>query len=221
MDVVSAPGRFGQQCAEVGVLDIFQAHRTLLAEQAHESAGLIEGTLIGVGGDVDHSAAATVRFGTTEDVHVNGFTGHRLHDLRAGDEDASLRSQDHQVGKSRAVGGATGGRAKHDGNLRNLARGACHRGEDATHRVQTQHALAQPRSTGVPDANDGNRIGERAGVGGDNGAAAVVAHGAALDRRVGGEGDARSTGHLADPDEDSAVVIGSDEFEDAVVEEHA
>ncbi len=196
-----------------------EVERALVTEQGGQRAGLLERFRLGVGGDVDDAAAPAVRLGAAEPLHVDVLAGDRADDLRTGDEDAAGRAEDDDVGERRSVGGAAGCGAEHHGDLRHLARGARHGGEDAADGVEAGDALAQARAAGVPQADDGGRVGERAVVGGDDGAAAGVAHGAALHRRIGGEGDHVRAVGAADRGQHAAVVLGRDGGELAVVEE--
>ena len=177
--------------------------------------------MIGVGSDVHDAAASSMRFRAAEDVHVDRLAGDRLHDFRAGDKDAALGAEDHQICQRGTVGGATGRRAEDDGDLRDLPRGSGHRGEDSADGVEAQHPFAQTRTTGMPDSHDRHRVGEGSVVRGDDGAATVVAHRPTLNRGVGCERDAGGARHPADGDEHSSVIRGSDEFELTVVDEHA
>ena len=179
----------------------------------------LEGGRLGVGGDVDDAAAPTVRLRAAEPLHVDVLAGDGADDLGTGDEDAPGRAEDDDVGERRSVGGAAGGGAEHHGDLRHLAGGARHRGEHAAHGVEAGDALAQARAAGVPQADDGCRVGEGAVVGGDDRAAAGVAHGPALHGRVGGEGDDVRAVRAADGGEHAAVVLRRDRGELAVVEE--
>jgi len=61
---------------------------------------------------VDDAAAPTVGVGAAELLLVDVLTGHRPHDVGAGDEDPPGRTHDHQVGEGRAVRGTAGGRAQ-------------------------------------------------------------------------------------------------------------
>ena len=94
-----------------------------------------------------------------------------------------------------------------------------HRVEDQSHRVQGQHTLREARAAGVPETDDRRLVGDGALVRLDDHGAAVVAHRAAHDRRVGAEGDGVRAVDGADGREHAAVVVLADQLEAAGVEE--
>ena len=132
-----------------------------------------------------------MRLGAAQPGHVHVLAGHAADHVRAGDEDAAVIGQDHDVGERGPVRGPAGGRAQHHGDLRDLAGGPGHGGEHRAHRVQALHALAQPRAAGVPQPDHGGALGEGFLVGGHDRRAPLAAHGAALHPRVAGERDRR------------------------------
>ena len=164
-------------------------------------------SLLGLGEDVDDAGAAAVGLGATEAQHVDVLAGHRADDVGAGDEDAALGAEDDHVGERGAVGRATGGRAEHDGDLRDLAGGLGHHLEDAADGVQGQHALGQPGAAGVPQADDGHAVGDGAVVGVDDDATADVAHRAAHHGGVAAEGDGGGAVDPADGSQHPGVVV--------------
>ena len=97
-----------------------------------------------VGDDVDDTGAPAVRLGAAEPHHVDVLAGDGADDVRTGDEDPAVGTEDDDVGQRRTVGRAAGGRAEHDGDLRDLAGGPGHDREDQADRVQRHDALAQP-----------------------------------------------------------------------------
>ena len=110
--VVGALGRLGQQRGEVDVGDV-GGDAALRGEQGGELSAL--------GPSASASSSATtwttperraVGVGAAEAQHVDVLAGDRADDVRAGDEDAALRGEDHDVGERRTVGGAAGGRAR-------------------------------------------------------------------------------------------------------------
>ena len=117
------------------------------------------------------------------------------------------------------LGPAAGGRSEHHGDLGHLAGCTGHGREDAADAVEAEDALAQTCAAGVPQAHHGSGVREGAVIGGDDGAAAVVAHGAALHRRVRGERDDVRAVRAPDRRHHAAVVLGGDEGELTVVEE--
>ncbi len=165
------------------------------------------------------AAASSVWIGATEALHVHLLAGDGTDDLRSGDENAAFGAENDDVGERRSIRGATGGRAQHHGDLRHLARDARHGGKDAPHRVEAGHALAQSRTTGVPDADNGTGVGEGSVIRRHDGAASGIAHRTALDGGVRREGDHLGAVDRPDTDEDAAIVLGSDWGESALVEE--
>src|SRR5699024_2280771 len=80
-------------------------------------------------------------------------------------------------------------------------------------------ALGEARPAGVPDADDGDLLGEGPRVGGDDDLAALDAHRAALDRRARAERDDAGPARRADRREHPGAVPGADEVHRPVVEE--
>ena len=134
----------GRSCGQVAVLDVVDVEAALGAEQGGDPAGAVERLALGLGEDVDDAGAAAVRLGSAEAQHVDVLAGDRADHVGAGHEDPALGAEDHDVGQGGAVGRAAGGRAEHDGDLRDLAGGLGHHLEDPADRVQRQHALGQP-----------------------------------------------------------------------------
>ena len=132
----------GSSAAEVAVLDRVDrrgcpgAPSSAATLRARSSA-----SALGLGDDVHDAGAPAVRLGAAEAQHVDVLAGDRADDVGAGDEDPALGAEDHDVGQRRAVRRAAGGRAEHDRDLRDLARGPGHRGEDPADRVQRHDAL--------------------------------------------------------------------------------
>ena len=144
---------------------------------------------LGVGHDVHHAGLAAVRRRAAERLHVDLLAGHRLDHVRSGDEDPAVRRHDHDVGQRRPVGGAAGGRAEHDGDLRDPAGGPDHRGEHLADAVQRLDALGQPGAAGVPQADHRDALADRRVDRVDDVPAALVAHRAAHPGAVGAERD--------------------------------
>src|SRR3546814_15850042 len=96
----------------------------------------------------------SVRLRPPEARHVDVLAGHRADHVRAGDEDAALRAEDHDVGQGRTIGGSARGRAEHDGDLRDPARRLGHDVEDLTHGVQGEESLGQAGAAGMPAPDD-------------------------------------------------------------------
>ena len=136
-----------------------------------------------------HAGLAAVRRRPAERLHVDQLAGHRLHDIRPGDEDPALRSHDHDVRQRRPVRGAAGGRAEHDGDLRDPAGRSDDRGEHRADAVQRLHALGQPRAAGVPQADHRDALAHRGVDRVDDVPAALVPHGTAHAGAVGAERD--------------------------------
>ena len=155
---------------------------------------------------MDDAAAPTVRLGTAEAQHVDVLAGDRADDVGAGDEDAALGAEDHDVGERRAVGRAAGGRAEHDRDLRDPSRDAGHDREDHADGVQALDALAQASAAGVPEPDDRYAVGKGATVGDEDHLAPADAHRAALDGRVGAEDDDGGAVRGAGRRDDAAVV---------------
>ena len=208
MHVVGALLGLRQQRVEVAVLDRVDVEAALGAEEGGDRAGPVERLALGLGEDVHDAGAAAVRLGAAEAQHVDVLAGDRADDVGAGDEDAALGAEDDHVGEGGTVGGAAGGGAEHDGDLRDDAGGLGHHLEDAAHGVQGQHALGEPGAAGVPQADDRHAVGDRAVVGVDDDAAADVAHRAAHDGGVAAEGDDRGAVDPADGGEHARVVVG-------------
>ena len=143
-------------------------------------AAFCERLLVGVGGDVDDAAAAAVRLGpprrsmSTSSPVTERTTSGPVTKTRP------LRTEDDDVGERRTVGGATGGGAQHDGDLRDSPGRPGHDVEDLTDGVQRDNALGEARAAGVPQADDRDVVGERPGVGREDDLAALGAHRAAL-----------------------------------------
>ena len=126
---------------------------------------------------------------TAEGFHVDVLAGDRAHDVRSGDEHPAAGRHDHQVGERRAVGGAAGGRAEHDRDLRHPAGRADHRLEHQADRVQRVDALGQPRAAGMPQPDDRHPLANRGVDGVDDVPAALGPHRAAHHGGVGAERD--------------------------------
>ena len=62
------------------------------------------------------------------------------------------------VGQRRAVGGTTGRRPEHDGDLGNPTGGPHHGSEDLTDRVERDHTLGQACTARVPQADHGHPL---------------------------------------------------------------
>ncbi len=138
---------------------------------------------------MDDAAAATVRLGAAEALHVDVFAGDRANDVGSGDEDPTVGTEDDDVGERRTVCRATGGGAEHDGDLRDASRRPGHDVEDLADGVQRDDALGEARTAGVPQADDRDLVGQRSRVGRQDDLAALGSHRAAHDGGVGGEGD--------------------------------
>ena len=187
--VVRAPRGVRQHAGQVAVRDRIRRDLPLLRQQRHERAGVPEGRLVVVGHQVHHARPPAVRLRAAQPRHVDVFAGHRPHHVRPGDEDPAVAGQDHHVRQGRPVGGAAGRRAEHHGDLRHHAGRRGHRGEYRADAVQRRDALGQPRAAGVPQADHRHTARDGLVVGRDDHRAAVGAHRAALDPRVGGERD--------------------------------
>ena len=219
MHVVGALRRLGQEVAEVGVVDGGHVKGALAAEEVRETAALLQRLGLGLGHEVHDSAATPVRVGTAQALHVDLLARDGADDLGTGDENPALRAEDDDVGERGAVRRSARCRAEDDRDLRHLARDTCHGREDATDGVEAGHALAQARSSRVPDPHDRAGVGEGAVVRRHDGAAAFVAHGPALHGGIGREGDDLGAVHRTDPDEYAAIVLRSDRLEGAGIEE--
>jgi hypothetical protein len=216
--VVRALGGLRQQTGQVAVGDV-AGDLALVREQVGQPPGLLDRGRLGVGRDVHDAGAPAVRLGAAEAQHVDVLAGDRADHVRTGDEDPSLRAEDHHVGQRRPVRRAAGRRAEHDGDLRDLARGLRHRVEDLADRVQAEHALGQPRATGVPQADDRQLLAPRHLVRRTDDLAALVAHRAAHHGRVGAERDDRRARDRAAHGEHAGQVVGGDQLERAGVEQ--
>ncbi len=157
--------------------------------------------------------------GAAEAQHVDVLAGDRADDVRTGDEHPALGAEDHDVGERGTVGRAASGRAEDHRDLRDDAGRARHDGEDLADRVQGGDALAQARPAGVPDADDRDSVGQRAGIGRQDHLAARGAHGPALDGGSEAEGGGDRPVDAAGAGEHPAVVLGRDRGERAGVEE--
>ena len=182
-------------------------------------ARLGEGFVVGVSGDVHDAASASVGFGPAEPLHVDVFTRDRANNVRAGDEHAPLRPEDDDVGEGWAIGRATRSRPEHDRDLRDASGGAGHDVEDLADGVQRNDAFGQPGAAGVPKTDDGDVVGECAGVGGEDDLASLGAHGAAHDGGIRGERDRVSSLDHAVSGEHAGVAVGGELHERAGVEE--
>ena len=170
---------------------------------------------------MNDAAAPPVRIGATEAQHVYFLPGHRTNHLRAGHENTTLGPEDDHIGQRRSVGRTTCGRAQYDRNLCHFSGDARHRGEHASNPVEAGDTFAQAGTAGVPDSYHRAGIGECSVVRGDDGSATYLAHGPALHRRIGREGDHRGTRHVARGHEDAAVIFWSDRSEGSVVKKGA
>ncbi len=141
--VVGALGAFGQQRLEVDVDDLGVTDLALVAEEVGQGAGALEGVFFALGDDVHHATAPAVHLGAAETLHVDVLTRDAAHNVGTGDEDATRRTHDHDVGECRAVRSPTRGRSEHDRDLRHLARRESHRGEHPADPVEALDAFAQ------------------------------------------------------------------------------
>ena len=190
-----------------------------MAEQQDELAGLVERVAVGGRDDVHDAGAAAVRLRAAETFHVHVFAGDAAHHVRAGHKDAALLRQDDQVGQRRPVGRAARGRAEHYRDLRDFARCPRHGGEHHADGVQALDAFQDPRSAGVPQADDRRADLERMRIGRDDRLAAGDPHGAALDARVAGEGHGGDAADGARSRHNAAVVLGQQQLERARVKQ--
>ena len=159
--------------------------------------------------------------GAAEPLHVDVLARHRAHDVWSGDEDAAVGAEDDDVGQRRPVGSAAGRGPEHDRDLRNAAGRPGHDVEDLAHRVQRDDAFGEPRAAGVPQADNGDLVGQGPCVRGHDDLAALGAHGAAHDRGVGREGDGMRAVHQAVTGEHAGVAVGGERHVRTVVEESA
>ena len=141
---------------QVGVagLGLGPVEMALLAEQSDQAAAALVGVELVVGDDVAHAGLLVVGVRAAEGGHVDVLAGDAADDVGAGDEHPALGRHDDDVGQCGAVGGAAGGEADDDGDLRDVARRADHRLEHQADGVQCLDALGQPGAAGVPDADD-------------------------------------------------------------------
>ena len=158
-------------------------------EQRRHLAGPAQRVGLGVGDDVHDTGLAAVGGRAAERLHVDLLAGHRLDDVRSGDEDPAVRRHDHDVGQRRPVGRAAGGRAEHHGDLRNPPGGADDRGEHLADPVERLDALGQSGAAGMPQPDDRDALADRHVDGVDDVPAALVAHRTAHPGAVGAEGD--------------------------------
>ena len=216
MDVVRTLRAVWKRVGEIDVLGI--ANVALIAQQRRDVTRLVVGRLCRLGHDVNDAASPSVRLGSTQPQGVDILTGDATNDVGAGDEDPPVRPKDDDIGECRAVRGTAGCRAEDHADLRNLSRGARHDGEDAADRVQALDAFGQPGAAGVPEADDGDTVGQRTLVRLDDDLAALRPHGAALDGRVAAEDDDGNTAHAPVRREHAAGVLGRERHEGARVD---
>ena len=190
-----------------------------MPEQLHELAGPAQRLGVSGGHDVHHPGPAAVRLGAAEPGHVHILAGDAANHVGAGDEDAALLGQDHQVGQRGTVGGTASGSTEHHGDLRHLPRRPGHGREHEADRVQAFHALEDAGAAGVPQPDDRRAGLQRAVIGGDDDLAALDAHRAALEPRVAGERDGLDPVDAAGSGKHAAFVGRQQQFQRAGVEE--
>ncbi len=190
-----------------------------MAEELDELARLVERVGVGGGDDVHDTGPAAVRLRAAEALHVDVLAGDAAHYIRTGDEDAALLGQDHQVGQRWPVRGAARRGAEDDGDLRHLAGGPGHGGENHADRVQARDAFEDPGAARMPQAHDRRADLQRVLVRRNDRLAACDAHGAALDARVAGERDGGNAADAARARHHSAVVCRKQQLQRAGVEQ--
>ena len=160
-----------------------------------------------------------MRLGAAEALHVDLLAGDAADHLGAGDEDPAGAAHDHDVGQRRAVRGAAGRRAEHDGDLRHPTGGPHHGREDLAHRVERDHTLGEAGAAGVPQADHRHPLPYREVDRLDDVLAALGAHRAAHPGGVGGERDHRRAVDLTAGAQHAGVVAARDRAQRAPVEQ--
>ena len=124
----------------------------VLGQEREQVARVLEHRLLVGRSEVSDARLGRVRLGAAELLERDLLARDRLHDVGAGDEHvrARLRHQ-HEVGDRGRVDGAAGGRAEHERELRDHARGLDVAPEDLRVAGERDDALLDPRPARVVD----------------------------------------------------------------------
>ena len=145
----------GQDDVDRGDVQRRQRVEVVARQVGQQRLDVVEGVVLVLGQVVGHAGLGVVRARAAQLLEGDLLAGDGLHDVRAGDEHlAGLVDHDDEVGERGGVDVPAGGRAHHQGDLRDDAGGVHVALEDLAVEAEGDHALLDARAAALVDADD-------------------------------------------------------------------